>query len=161
MKNAALVSLVAALVAVFLLYGCEQRKAGALGARVEELTRDRDALERASKVVRTQLVHDTVRMTQTVTRYRTLRDSVFATDTLLARDTVFLRVVAAADTTIRACQESVRSCTVALSIADSIHAADQRLLRAYARSQPGTLRRWGDRLVWAAVGYAAHAVTHP
>lgn len=161
MKNTALILLVAALVAVFLLYGCEQRKAGALGAQVQELTRERDELTKRGTVVRREFVRDTVRVTQTVTRYRTLRDSVFATDTLLARDTVFLRVVAAADTTIRACQESVRSCTVALSIADSIHATDLRQIRALERARPGTLRRWGDRLIWAAVGYAAHAVTHP
>lgn len=135
-------------------YGCEQRKVGELAGQLIVLARERDALAKAAKVVRTQYVHDTVRVTKTTTRYETLRDSVIRTDTLLAHDTTFIRIVASADTAMQACRDVVRSCTKSLALADSIHAIDQRMLRAYQQAKPGALRRWGDRLLWAGAGYA-------
>ena len=140
-------------------YGCEQRKAGALDAQLAIRTRERDALAKAAKIVRTQYVHDTVRVTKTTTRYETLRDSVLRTDTLLAHDTTFVRVVASADTAIQACRDVVRSCTKSLALADSIHAVDQRMIRALTKAKPGAIRRWTERLVWGSVGYTIATVT--
>ena len=135
-------------------FGCEERRAGRLDGQVTALTKERDALAKAAKTERLVFVHDTVRLTQTRTRYETVRDSVIRTDTLLAHDTTFIRVVAAADTTIHACRETVAACVVNLRIADSLHAVDTRLLAAYRHAQPSGLRRWGDRLLWASAGYA-------
>lgn len=140
-------------------YGCEERKAGALGAQLAIRTRERDALMKSAKQQRVVFQRDTVILTKTVTRWETLRDSVIRTDTLLRRDTVVRTIIATADTTIRACRETVRSCTAALAMADSLHSLDVRTIRTLERNRPGTLRRWGDRLLWGSVGYTVGTLT--
>lgn len=139
-------------------YGCEQRRAGALTTQMATLRGERDALLKRGAIVRREFVHDTVILTTRVTEYRTLVDSIRSTDTLTVRERV---IVAAADTAITACRQTVRSCAASLAIADSIHAGDARTIRALERARPGVLRRWGERLLWAGAGYAAGSLLSP
>ncbi len=140
-------------------FGWQQRQAGALGERLKELTGERDRLAKAAKVERLVFVHDTIRLTKTTTRYETLRDSVFATDTLLAHDTTFIRVVASADTAIKACRDVVSSCAANLRLADSLRLIDARLIKTLRAQRPSFVRRWSERLVVGSVGYTIRAVT--
>lgn len=141
-------------------YGCEQRRAGAFGERLNTLTAEYAALQKQHQLVRTQFVRDTVVLTKRVTTYERLRDSVFATDTVLAHDTTFIRVTQTADTAIRACREVVTSCVINLRIADSMHVVDQRMIHALRSAQPSVVRRWSERLLWASAGYAVSSVLH-
>lgn len=143
---------VAVAVAV-LLYGCEREKAGRLEGENAILIQQKRALERRAPIVRQEYIRDTVRVVKWATKYETLRDSIFRTDTLRARDTVFVRVVASADSTIRACRDVVSSCARNLALADSLRSIDQRIIRAYERARPSFVRRWSERLGWAAGGY--------
>ena len=136
-------------------YGCEERRNGQIAGQMRELARERDNFEQASKVVRTQFVHDTVVVTRTVTKYQTLVDSITRVDTLTVRERV---IVAAADTAIKACQQTVRSCAASLAIADSLHRVDLRTIRALEQARPGIVRRWGERLLWAGAGFAAGSI---
>ena len=142
--------LVGLTVVVIGLYGREREQNGVLKGQIAALTTQRNALLRRAPIVRQEFVRDTVLITKTVTKYRTLVDSILRTDTLTVREQV---IVTAADTAIRACREVVSSCSKSLAIADSIHSVDQRIIRAYAEARPSFLRRWSDRLAWGAGGY--------
>lgn len=133
-----------------LLYGREREQAGRLAGEVAVLRTQKQALERRAPVVRQEYIRDTITVTKTVTKYRTLVDSLVRTDTLTVREQI---IVAAADTAIRACREVVSSCSKSLAIADSIHSVDQRIIRAYQHAKPSFLRRWGERAAWGAGGY--------
>jgi hypothetical protein len=149
----------AGVVLAVLMYGCERERAGELRGSVAELTRERDALVKAGQVVRREFIRDTITVTRTRTRYETIRDSLITTDTLLRTDTAFIAVTQAADTAIRACQSVVSTCSRALALADSIHVVDTRTIRAMQRARPGIVRRWGERIAWAAVGYTVGSLT--
>lgn len=136
-------------------YGCERERGGQLRGEMSVLAQQRDALAKQQQIVRTQFVHDTVRLIRTVTKYETLVDSITRVDTLTIRERV---IVAAADTAIKACRETVRSCAASIAIADSIHRGDLRMIHALEAQRPGFARRWGERLLWAGAGYAAGSI---
>ena len=100
---------------------CEGRKAGeakfASEARADTIALLRQQHESAAARERI----DTVRLTARETRYVTLRDTIFRnrTDTLISIDTVRL-LVAAADSTIKACRVTVRDCEVRADAAEGI-----------------------------------------
>lgn len=133
-----------------LLYGCEREKTGELTGANRVLQQEKAALLRRAPVVRQEFIRDTVVLTRTVTKYRTLVDSILRTDTLTVREQI---IVAAADTAIKACRDVVSSCARNLAIADSLRAIDQRLIKAYQRARPSFVRRWGERVAWGAGGY--------
>jgi hypothetical protein len=131
-----------ALALAFLLMAqCERRRVGAreaeLRAEIAELRRDSVTQAREIGRVDSVFTTDTLRLTGTVTRFRTRVDSLLRTDTLTVRESV---IVAAADTAIRACQSAVTSCAQRVAARDSMlvllgmqRAADRRLFEARLR----------------------------
>lgn len=115
------VAAVAAIVLVLLTSQCERRRANeAIGNRdavIAMLRRDSIAKAAAIRRVDSVFQRDTVRLSRTLTRFRTRVDSLLRTDTLTVRESV---IVATADTTIRACQRAVTSCTERVAARDSM-----------------------------------------
>ena len=112
---------IALAVAFLLMSQCERRRSAEDIARHRERAERlaRDSAEAVATVRRTDSVffRDTVRLTSTVTRWRTVTDSLLRTDTLTVRESV---LVAAGDTVIRACQQAVQSCTQRVAARDSL-----------------------------------------
>lgn len=136
----------ALVLAVVILSGvsyCEGHKAGAAAfasaARADTIAELRARHDRAV----TRFRVDTVRFTAHDTRYVRLRDTVLLhrTDTLISIDTVRM-LVAAADSTIRACRVTVSDCEARAEAAEGIVQQQARQITALRR----TTRHWYQRL---------------
>lgn len=115
-----------------------ERKYGAWEAIAKRLQRDSAAKAGEIRRADSVFVVDTIRFTATRTRYERVRDTVRAhtTDTVLVD-----RLIAAADTAIRACTDALRSCTARVAARDSLidvlrqqRETDQRLASARLRT---------------------------
>ena len=128
------------LVALLVITGLwlDRRRATTLGraeARIEQLARDNIRLAAAARRTDSVFVRDTLRLTRTVTRFRTVVDSLVRTDTLTVREQV---IVATADSALHACADVVASCTARVAARDSVIRllGDQRdAERAYYRAK--------------------------
>ena len=106
------------------------REEAVLNERLRVLKLERDSLAQVNAQRDTQYVRDTVRLTKVATKYTMLRDSVLVrlTDTVLVKETIL-----AADTTIKACRETLSTCEQRVADRDRI-IANERRTRATADS---------------------------
>ena len=96
---------------------------------------------------------DTLRLVKWQTQYVTLRDTVLndRTDTLtFVRVDTVRQIVAAADSTIAACQSLYRTCGAEKAALTTQITALQSALHA---TKPRWYVVWGERLAWAGAGY--------
>ena len=109
-----------------------------------------DSLEKAFRV-------DTVRLTQSVIRWRTLRDTLTFSDTvrLTVRESV---LVAAADTAIRQCTRTLDTCEAIVAVKDSQITTLQAQVRAERKRRPGWFKRTTRAATWLALGIVAGRV---
>jgi hypothetical protein len=133
-----------------------------LGAAAQQLAAARDSsrlhARRADSLSRVFHV-DTVRVTKTVTAWRTLTDTLVLSDTVPVPVEVVREVVATADSAITACTLALGTCselTAALrrQVAGLTAERDAALTIA-RRAKPGALQRWGERVLYASAGYGA------
>lgn len=115
---------------------------------IGRLRRERDVLRKVSARVDTVWRRDTVRVAQTIIRYREVRSRV---DSVLARDSVGVpavvdTLVVAADSVVAACEAAqqsavtvVSTCRADLAKADSVIALQAKEIRAI---RPGKARRF-------------------
>jgi hypothetical protein len=119
-------------VVMLTLTQCERRRhserEGELTERLRALATERDTLRTRAARRDTVYQRDTVKLTGTVTRFRTLVDSLVRTDTLTVRESV---LVAAADTLIQACRATITTCEQRVADRDRI-IANERATRATA-----------------------------
>jgi hypothetical protein len=107
------------------------------------------------RAARAEVRIDSVRVVETVTRWRVLRDSIV--DTLHTSDTVRV-LVAAADQAVTACTDALGRCQQALALAARGASADSTALRglrvqlelANDRAQRAESRAWRHRMEGAA-----------
>jgi hypothetical protein len=107
------------------------------------------------RAARAEVRIDSVRVVETVTRWRVLRDSIV--DTLHTSDTVRV-LVAAADQAVTACTDALGRCRAALALAARGASADSTALRglrvqlelANDRAQRAEARAWRHRFEGAA-----------
>lgn len=111
------------------------------------LARQRKATDSLAKAFRV----DTVRLTQTVTRWRTLRDTLTFSDTvrLTVRESV---IVAAADTAVAQCTRTLDTCEAIVAAKDSQLVTLRAQIMNEARRQPGFFRRTAKGMQWLGAG---------
>jgi hypothetical protein len=96
---------------------------------------------------------DTVRLTTTVQRWRTLTDTLRWSDTITVPITVRESViVAVADTAIAQCERTVFTCTALVASKDSMLTTVRAQLRNEIARRPGLFKRSAGALKWALVG---------
>jgi hypothetical protein len=145
---------------VAFLFGC----IGALYIHGEHVGRDRERQtvlveklrhDTIEVVLRDSVVRrDTVHLTRTLAHYDTIRETLTITDTIAVR-----RFVLAADSTVKACRQTVTDLTLSCAAKDKvIH--DLRGLLALRVSPDGTHATWKEKLAWAAVGAGAGELVH-
>ena len=148
--------LVGLVVVVVALYGREQRRAGTFAALYATAKHERDSLARRGVQIRQEFIRDTTAAKKARVVYLDAKakvDTQFLHDTVPVPVEVVREVVAAADTTIKACFATVSTCSLALANADAEKRALVRQIRLLEKRQPSALRRWSERLVWGAGGY--------
>lgn len=121
------------------LKGAYEAEAAHLAERVADLTHRADSLQSAFRV-------DTVRLTRSVTKYETLRDTLRLTDTVRVKE-----ALKAADTAISACQRSRQTCSRLVAIKDSIIAKTDSVYSARERHMKSQLKT--ERYKWAILSF--------
>jgi hypothetical protein len=156
------VALAALLVAAFAAYTAQQRAIGRAEASAAQAaqalahaTHRADSLSRAYRA-------DTVRLTRLVARWDTLYAPY--TDTLTVRRTdtvrVPVRVLVAADSTIRVCRDALLNCDQRVAAAQAIAAGWEARLLTVQAQQPSALSVWGSRLGALVAGLAIGRLVH-
>lgn len=121
-----------------------QHTADSLRVTLKAQQKAADSLVKAFRV-------DTVRVTQTVTRWRTLRDTLTFSDTvrLTVRESV---IVAAADTAVAQCTRTLDTCEAIVAAKDSQLVTLRAQIMNEARRQPGFFRRTAKGMQWLGAG---------
>jgi hypothetical protein len=119
------------------------------GAAKSDLKKAQDATKQGEKVLvvlDTVFLRDTVKLTRELVKYRTMRDSVVITDTVIRN------VLIRADSTIKACTDALQTC----GQKDSTHRVIEDGLRrqndALKKLVPSKLERFTTAAKWTAIG---------
>jgi hypothetical protein len=128
-----LIAIVAAL-AFALLWRHAERTGAALLATIAEQAREITAARAQAHTADTVFMRDTVRLTASVTRYRTLRDTLLmhTTDTLTVE-----RFVTVADSTIQACSVALRDCAARADAWHAVADSEAVQIRALTKARKG------------------------
>ena len=145
--------IVGVLLLAFLYGWWERRKGGEDSGRYQEVIRqlqaDNRRLAALSRSVDTVYVRDTVTFSKWLERYHVVTDTIH--DTLTVRERV---IVAAADSTIMACQQVVSTCEQRVAVRDSmlanlasLRAADRKAFDARLRLSNPRVLPYAEALV--------------
>ena len=126
------------------------RFAAGHGADTEQLKQSVQETKAGEKTLaRANVVYqqDTIKLTKEILKYRTIRDTLVITDTLVVR-----AALDQADSTINACLVTVLTCEAKDSAHKIIEAGLRKQNDALRHLVPGRTERFISALKWAAVG---------
>lgn len=119
------------------------RKDAALLRAVDSLTVEVSAARRQADSVTKAFRADTVRLTTSVTKWRTVRDTVrvLLRDTVRVPSVIVRELVASSDSAITRCEATVSTCAAALAEKDSVIATERALRKAEDKRRPNWFAR--------------------
>ena len=136
-------------------FSCEMQRVGGLKAEIKVLVEANDTLKkRVDSLLRVyQKERATLRLRNR--NYVALRDSVLRLGTSVPDAGTIPRLIAAADSTIAACTDALRTCDERDAIKSQLIRNQQAQIDKLLKQRPNFFTRTGGKLVWFGAGMIA------